>query len=556
MKKMNKLFVLLLLVSMVLMGCSKSGDTVVVVPDGEETDTDQAGTTEKPAEVDIWGKYEEPVEVELAVFLPGDIKFPEGDSFENNIWTRLYKEELNVDVKFKWVAQTWEVYEQKMNIDIAAGDLPDIFWVIPENMYKLNESGSLANLTEAYNAYLIDTYKDLLEVDDYLEKSSSADGKLIAMPEKPLQMDATTVWLREDYLDAVDADVPTSYEELLELARTISKKDVSGSGTFGLPLNNTLTLADGLFAAHGVNPRAWISDGEGGIVFGGIQEEAKQVLADLAALYAEGVIDPEFVIKGDGAVFGDLTAGKFGILAHKTWNPFWPLNQMVTDEHAVKWIPINMPSVGGGEAPGFINAKGNGRFVVNKEYEHPEVLMKMMNVAWKYLGVDSEDASIDYHSPDGIVQFKLSIFNYYTPIGTNGIIARGVAKALEQGSIEGSGLNELNQNYYIESKKYLGGEISGTTWANWAIYNSEGSAIQELALYESGNIKYDEMFWTPGEMYASKWSTLSKLQETTYTKIIMGEESIDAFDTFVEDWKALGGDDITLENNEIYKSYN
>ena len=43
-----------------------------------------------------------------------------------------------------------------------------------------------------------------------------------------------------------------------------------------------------------------------------------------------------------------------------------------------------------------------------------------------------------------------------------------------------------------------------------------------------------------------------KMQNEVFVKIILGE-SIDTFDRFVEDWKKLGGDQITQEVNEWYE---
>lgn len=42
------------------------------------------------------------------------------------------------------------------------------------------------------------------------------------------------------------------------------------------------------------------------------------------------------------------------------------------------------------------------------------------------------------------------------------------------------------------------------------------------------------------------------MQNEVFVKIILGE-SIDTFDQFVEDWKKLGGDQITQEVNEWYE---
>jgi hypothetical protein len=45
-------------------------------------------------------------------------------------------------------------------------------------------------------------------------------------------------------------------------------------------------------------------------------------------------------------------------------------------------------------------------------------------------------------------------------------------------------------------------------------------------------------------------STLQDLEKITFTQIIMGEEPVARFDTFVEDWNARGGAQITQEVNE------
>lgn len=47
---------------------------------------------------------------------------------------------------------------------------------------------------------------------------------------------------------------------------------------------------------------------------------------------------------------------------------------------------------------------------------------------------------------------------------------------------------------------------------------------------------------------------LDKLELETFTRIIMGTEPVDAFDTFVEEWNANGGEAITAEVNEWYQS--
>ncbi|MNY69829.1 hypothetical protein D3C86_2078310 [compost metagenome] len=52
-----------------------------------------------------------------------------------------------------------------------------------------------------------------------------------------------------------------------------------------------------------------------------------------------------------------------------------------------------------------------------------------------------------------------------------------------------------------------------------------------------------------------KWANLQKLEKETFFGIVMGEKPLDAFDKFVSDWKAQGGDEITKEvTDELSKS--
>ena len=52
------------------------------------------------------------------------------------------------------------------------------------------------------------------------------------------------------------------------------------------------------------------------------------------------------------------------------------------------------------------------------------------------------------------------------------------------------------------------------------------------------------------ETMETKWANLKKMEEETFAKIIMGKADISEFDTFVENWKNQGGDQILKEINE------
>ena len=70
---------------------------------------------------------------------------------------------------------------------------------------------------------------------------------------------------------------------------------------------------------------------------------------------------------------------------------------------------------------------------------------------------------------------------------------------------------------------------------------------------ETADIIYDEVYITTPAMVSRK-AELDKLRDNTFISMIMGETPISEFGTFVEQWKAQGGDEIAAEVNEWYQS--
>jgi putative aldouronate transport system substrate-binding protein len=87
-----------------------------------------AAATTKEAAIDPLAPYSETVTVTWAFQTAAAVKLLDGDTNENNRWSRLLKEKLNIDLKLAFVADSsTDAYKTKLNAVIASGDLPDIF---------------------------------------------------------------------------------------------------------------------------------------------------------------------------------------------------------------------------------------------------------------------------------------------------------------------------------------------------------------------------------------------------------------------------------------------
>jgi putative aldouronate transport system substrate-binding protein len=110
------------------------------------------------------------------------------------------------------------------------------------------------------------------------------------------------------------------------------------------------------------------------------------------------------------------------------------------------------------------------------------------------------------------------------------------------------------ENYWImdnidQNERYNAGDDSywaAHAWSGPSDYSGEG----RIDYYDQ-----NDMFLMNAYIGANTDSmtmykaTLDQLRLETYTKIITGEEPIDAFDAYVDQWKSLGGDQITAEVN-------
>ena len=110
-------------------------------------------------------------------------KFPEGDSYEDNAYTRYLKEKLNVEVKDSFEANG-EDYDRQVSLAIASGELPDVMRVGSKDVLdELVENDLVADLTDVYDEYASDYIKEIYDsYDGRCLDEPKYDGRLMALP--------------------------------------------------------------------------------------------------------------------------------------------------------------------------------------------------------------------------------------------------------------------------------------------------------------------------------------------------------------------------------------
>ena len=190
---------------------------------------------------------------------------------------------------------------------IASQDLPDYFQVTYDQFYRLAVAGQLADLTPYVDTIGSEAMMAAFEANGGLmRKQMSYDGKIMALGE---QMDLTgagyMLWYRNDWAQKLGFSKPQTTEDLWKMAEAFATGDPNGDGsaTVGFGVCQSLWGAgmglEGWFAMDGAYPTIWVEKADGTLGHGAVDEACKVTLAKLQDAYKKGIIDNDFINKGD-----------------------------------------------------------------------------------------------------------------------------------------------------------------------------------------------------------------------------------------------------------------
>ncbi len=530
--------------------CSSGGDSAKNSP---------APGNEKSNEVKDgpFVKYDPPIEITTTRASGPTTKYLPGETAENNVWTKGYLNELGIKVKYDWIATPGDEYTQKFNVTLASGAIPDFITVNSQQLKQLVDADMLEDLTEVYKKYASDLTKETINGYGPIPlKASTFNGKLMAIPYVNAPIDnAQLLWVRMDWLKKLNLPEPKTMADVLKISEAFTTQDPDGNGkpdTFGLALSKDIygggyAGLPGFFSAYHANPRNWIKDASGKLVFGSTLPEYKTALAELQKLFKAGQLDKEFGVKNGAAVVETIVSGKVGLNFGAMWNPLNPFQDLKKKDPNSDWKAFPLPSIDSQPAKPIIGA-GVGTFhVVKKGAKHPAAIMKMTNFfIEKGFGKNAQQDI--YFKNNGVEVFAHAHFVTWPP--KNLQIHLNIKKAIE--SKDESKLNpEEKTNLEFMKKFDASGDPEG--WAYKNVFGPEGS-YKAINHYVTNNLAISNQFYgLPTKTMTEKMATLDKMEIEMATKIIMGAP-LDEFDKFVADWKRLGGDAITQEVNDWLKT--
>lgn len=504
--------------------------------------------------------YPEPVTITWAIQTAAASKLLDEDTWEDNRWSRLIKEKLNIDLEVAFTADSsTDAYRTKLNTVIASGDLPDIFKTQDMNVFAdLANNGSLADLSGA-----IDN-DSTPEVDAFFERYSEAlqgatiDGKVYAVPRANDNFhEAPFLWIRDDWLAYAGGEYPKTVDEMVEMARLFATGDPDGNGvdgdTYGLALNKQLLRQQhfsirGLASAFGVPGRdqsMFYRDADGDMTFSWIEPNMKPALQLLNQMYEEGLINHEFIAKEESDLVEDVTSGKIGMAYGPNWGTWYPYNNVFKKDGVItRAYPI--PTQDGYDYKVGIESNLTGQMtMVSASCEHPEAALKILSL---YVAIVNE-------SPENFQRYwndeQYRLCPVYTDVPNENYEGE-IYEALTTGNADN--LSGQAKPYYDLVVGFDDGtNTDDNAFGTWGQLSETGSLQWVLNKYQpDGAVVKSVLGIERPEIWIQNSSVLETLAVTTFTDMIIGNKSVDEFDAYVQDWLDNGGQQTLDELGQMY----
>ncbi|WP_300773741.1 extracellular solute-binding protein [uncultured Acetatifactor sp.] len=532
-----------------------------------------AGDGAKTAEELLLEPYPEPVDIHVVLQYreSENPDTPTDATPENSTAVKLLKEELNINLIYDWIVNA-DQYSQKFGAELAAGNVPDIVMLGNNDFEDLTSQGGLLDLTEAYEMYTCPDLENIYNFDGNFINVGKKDGKLYGLPvgSDPAQM---TSQMYYDMNQLKDVGI-TSAEQLpktIEEFEALCDKLMEATGGPVLPACKNYfgaQLGDftPFFHAYETWVGGWI-DNNGTLEYAGISEKNKDVLTKLNEWYNKGYFKKDFaaydIWAADSQVVSDIVAGKYAIVPGSWWIPNWPLNSNKVEHPEADWIVGPNLSLDGEQPAILIDRYPVNSFIgVGLNCEHPEAVFKVMYWSLQYTVKNSPPEVQNAMTEEEKTEWNSYVYTWvpwriYSPtcLRTNFEVINQYAKeGKTEIAIDEAPRNNEFWGSWSSYLKYVENPDDGVAWGTYFSRLAENGGVDNMIkTVESADIIYNEVYVTTPSMI-TKQGELDKLRDNTFISMIMGETPIDEFDTFVEQWKAQGGEDITNEVNEWYQS--
>jgi len=544
-----------------------SAQTAAAEPAGEEPAAEEAAEAEAPADAVSSEEAEVPEEPEADDGRPfpapaEPLTYPIADHDVTFSYCYEHMPVLN-SVGFDDYSQnpTWQYAQEATGVDltwvplapgssgttmslwIASGDMPDITGVFSysDGQDAAVEQDLIVTLDGQEEHY--PDFMAMLESNEEFHQQSLSESGLLhcftLMTDMPRRKDAGMM-IRQDWLDELGMEIPETIDDLTEVLHAFKDNYNAGIGLYSGMATDTYSLCNAYgIAAFNMFDKFWYQvDGE--VRMGMIQPEYKEYLTLLHGWYEDGLINEELMMQMGMAMNGSvdqINGSQIGVWYGWVDSiPAW--TETIGGNVKISAMPDpvlhsrDILKLGGNTG----SVKGDESFYITTSCAEPEKAMEFMN--W-------------FYTEDGILAANYGVegvtFEYneegqpeFTDLIIHNDLGLPAVNATQAYAIYSIGTYQYVERY---DSMYTEDELNAF------------SVIEE---HKTAEYDYsDKVSYTPEEVqeYSAIMSDIDTYLGTAVLSFVTGDRSLDEFDQYVDEIRAMDIDRVIEIKQAAYDRY-
>ncbi|GIO27085.1 extracellular solute-binding protein [Ornithinibacillus bavariensis] len=485
-------------------------------------------------------------DLELKIFANKPAQNEDNDWNDILIWNH-YRDQTNINVK--WNLINPDALQEKRNLALGGGDLPDAFFLaqIPNtDLLRYGAQGTLLPLNDLIDKYAPNLTKLMGNDPSIRSAITFPDGNIYSMPSLieedflSLRLSARP-WINEDWLKELNMDIPETTGDFYEYLKAVKELDPAGGGKT-IPYGGTtiVELIQWLAGSFGVmnhgpsNANIDLDPSDNSSIrYYATTDEYKQLLEYIHQLYKEGLIDQSIFTIEWGQFLANASENLYGSMIF--YDPIELFGEEIGSQYN------SLAALEGPEGHKSYNKLSSSvwdpaNLVLTNKNPNPAATVRWMDYFYSdegaqlyYMGVENETFEVK----DGKAVYMDHILN---PEGDM-TFEQAIAKQLTWlGSING----------IIKADFFQGGE----------------SAPQSMAAAEKIEPFVPEEIWPrftfteeENKVLQSVGQDVTKYVEEMRDKFITGDADFSEWDNYVETVKKNGLEDVVKVYQDAYDRY-
>lgn len=511
--------------------------------------------TETTQEITPYMMYDPPID--LNVYKSSDTWFgySEDQTASDNDHYDLVRDVIGINI-INEAEVSVAAYEQKVKLAISTNDIPDLVATEAADFDTMIENDMLVDLAPYIDAYMSPEFREaMFAFDGAMVEPVSRGDAIYGIPATGnVQGNLRVAWIRRDWREAVGREIPTTMEQLLDLAVAFATEDPDGNGvddTFGLAMSKEVDWLVNTFEivsnAYGYYPFRFIKDEGGQVVNGNLDPGIKDVLQIFQDLTEVGALDPEWPVKDFQQVDADVAAGKLGLWLGVFWKPVDP-GMATTYQEGVQWDIIQIPgSETVGEYRPFVPFPTVAWYGISEDYAHPEALVIMLNHYFT--------THFDFTKEWAQGWRRISNLHVGIPINNWGPVQLQNPTYFDSSplkrALDDPDFDPENPAYPIHGQSYdiLTGRAGADDVTVHQFTDIFLEAVARMEEYPQSSYVFPGYTGSNTETMQRQGSLLKDRLEEKLAAVITGRDTVESYDDFIEEYLSLGGQDILDEIN-------